>query len=65
MSRTHPNVKIIFGNGFPHGGASTKRCYHIAKGLQENGCTAEIVVFRGTERGENTENKLISVYLMR
>ncbi len=60
MSRTHPNVKIIFGNGFPHGGASTKRCLHIVKGLQENGCTAEIVVFRGTERAENTENKLTS-----
>ncbi len=60
MSRTHPNVKIIFGNGFPHGGASTKRCLHIANGLQENGCTAEIVVFRGTERAENTENKLTS-----
>lgn len=60
MSRTCPNVKIIFGNGFPHGGASTKRCFHIAKGLQENGCNVEVVVFRGTERVENTENKLTS-----
>lgn len=60
MSRTHPNVKVIFGNGFPFGGASTKRCLHIAKGLQGNGCTAEVVVFRGTERGENAENRLTS-----
>ncbi len=60
MSRTHPNVKIIFGNGFPYGGASTKRCLHIAKGLQENGCKTEIIVFRGTERVENSENKLTS-----
>ncbi len=60
MRGSCPNVKIIFGNGLPYGGASTKRCLHIAKGLQEYGFTVEIVVYRGTETDEHTENKFTS-----
>lgn len=47
---------MIYGNGFPKGAAATRRCLHIAKGLQANGITTEVVIFRGTEREGKTEN---------
>lgn len=56
MTRTSPSVKIIYGNGFPHGAAATKRCLHIAKGLKANGIDCEVIVFRGTEREGRYEN---------
>jgi len=56
VSGENPNVKMIFGNGFPFGGASTKRCLHIAKGLILNGVNVEVIIFRGTEKLERNEN---------
>ncbi len=56
MTRPSPSVKIIYGNGFPHGAAATKRCLHIAKGLKANGIDCEVIVFRGTERERRFEN---------
>ena len=63
MNRHAPRVKIIFGNGFPRGGAAARRCLHIAKGLQANGISVEVLIFRGTEREGKVENiELQEVY---
>lgn len=56
MTQPSPAVKIIYGNGFPHGAAATRRCLHIAKGLQANGINCEVIIFRGTEREGRYEN---------
>jgi glycosyltransferase involved in cell wall biosynthesis len=56
LNRNSANVKIVFGNGFPFGGASSKRCLHIAKGLKTNGLEVEVIVYRGTEKENSSEN---------
>jgi len=53
-----PVAKILYGNGFPSGGAATKRCLHIAKGFAENGFDVEVLIFRPTERPNRIENRL-------
>lgn len=42
-------IRLIYGDGFPNGKACANRMYLYAKGLHENGCDVEVIVFKPTE----------------